>query len=341
MFYIYSPNLQVVLREHIRSHHSGAEMRSANANIPYFGCKVCAASFSCSEDLCAHLIKHSDENTAKHRLPKVGPRKYKRRRKFSLRELPSSNPGQESAVEATDDDSDVDTTRPKAVKRKYSKSRTRFHTTENLQSVAKTLDSVVQHFNSFVSDARNESNRKSHKSKVHKKGLKTNLDHLSKPTMSNNSISGGFLKSTRPAGEGRLRPRTKNVCISTLNTLKAVSSKDLFTENNLLNNIEAAKGRPRTKNVSYHNVKMAKLEPAKFPHVPKPGPGRPKGVKNGAKHKVEARPPPMIENDVLALKAENIQDEEKTGIKVEYTCEMCSETFHKRSELLVHVPIHI
>jgi hypothetical protein len=33
--------------------------------------------------------------------------------------------------------------------------------------------------------------------------------------------------------------------------------------------------------------------------------------------------------------------EDGNEVKVEFTCEMCSETFTKRSELLIHVPIHI
>jgi hypothetical protein len=33
--------------------------------------------------------------------------------------------------------------------------------------------------------------------------------------------------------------------------------------------------------------------------------------------------------------------EDGKEVKVEFTCEMCSETFTKRSELLIHVPIHI
>jgi hypothetical protein len=33
--------------------------------------------------------------------------------------------------------------------------------------------------------------------------------------------------------------------------------------------------------------------------------------------------------------------EDGREVKVEFTCEMCSETFTNRSDLLIHVPIHI
>jgi hypothetical protein len=70
------------------------------------------------------------------------------------------------------------------------------------------------------------------------------------------------VKSTRPAGESRLRPRTKNVTLSTLAALKAVTSKARsFSKDGQ----EVSRMGPRTKNVNYHIVKMEELLTATFP----------------------------------------------------------------------------
>lgn len=86
--------LQVVLREHIRAHHSGSENRISDN---CFECRVCGTMLSSSSDLCAHLVLHSDENTAKHRTPK-GNRKYVRKKRISpsgFDEMDSGSAGDE------------------------------------------------------------------------------------------------------------------------------------------------------------------------------------------------------------------------------------------------------
>jgi hypothetical protein len=53
-------------------------------------------------------------------------------------------------------------------------------------------------------------------------------------------------------------------------------------------------------------------------------------------------------NECAIVKSENGHNIESAAVledgrevKVEFTCEMCSETFTNRSDLLIHVPIHI
>ncbi|XP_069691227.1 zinc finger protein 93-like isoform X3 [Periplaneta americana] len=123
-------NQRVVLREHIRSHHSGPEPRSSSSHAPVYVCKVCAAAFSSSEQLCAHLIQHSDENTAKQRMPKLGPRKYKRRRKLNPHELTllsnvaTTTRGDTSADGDPDSDDDGSSYRRKIAKKKFKQKAT-------------------------------------------------------------------------------------------------------------------------------------------------------------------------------------------------------------------------
>lgn len=72
-------NQRVVLREHIRSHHSVQDTKNGTPTAPYY-CTVCGDVYSSSAELVNHLIEHSDNNTAARRQMPAGPRKYKRRR---------------------------------------------------------------------------------------------------------------------------------------------------------------------------------------------------------------------------------------------------------------------
>jgi hypothetical protein len=86
-------NQRVVLREHIRSHHSAPDQKHGTTDNPFY-CSICGDLFPVSLDLIAHLIQHSDESTASKRVPIVGPRKYKRRRKLKVSEERDSNQGE-------------------------------------------------------------------------------------------------------------------------------------------------------------------------------------------------------------------------------------------------------
>ena len=87
--YSISTCFQVVLREHVRAHHSGTESRlSANC----YECIVCGQMFGSSSELCLHLVHHSDENTAKHRLPNPTQRKVPSSRKKQYQPPPPPPP---------------------------------------------------------------------------------------------------------------------------------------------------------------------------------------------------------------------------------------------------------
>ena len=75
-------NQRVVLREHIRSHHSAPDPAHGTTLTPYY-CSLCGDLFAVSLDLIHHLIEHSDRSTAAKRVQPTGPRKYKRRRKLN------------------------------------------------------------------------------------------------------------------------------------------------------------------------------------------------------------------------------------------------------------------
>lgn len=344
--------LQVVLREHIRSHHSGPEPRTSGSHIAVYVCKVCTEAFSSSEQLCAHLIQHSDENTAKQRMPKLGPRKYKRRRKLNPHELTLlSNPVSTTHGDASadgDPDSDDGSGYKRKISRKKFRQKGKSNTDENFESVVKSFESVIENLNSIVSHSKSDSGKEKVGKEKHKPKRRSAVDGKHSGMKSRTSLpdlsSGGFVKSTRPAGESRIRPRTKNVTVSTLAALKAVTSKARsFSKVGR----DMSRIGPRTKNVNYHNVKMAKLPTATFP----------------------ARKSKLIEtvtDSIHDMRQENVESVSKGGdinttikvegdndvasttlledgkeVKVEFTCEMCSETFTKRSELLIHVPIHI
>lgn len=63
-------NQRVVLREHIRSHHSGPDTKNGSTMTPFY-CTVCSDLFVASSELIQHLIEHSDMNTAMKRQPPV------------------------------------------------------------------------------------------------------------------------------------------------------------------------------------------------------------------------------------------------------------------------------
>lgn len=78
------------MREHIRSHHSAPDPQNGTTLTPYY-CSLCGELFSVSLDLTHHLIEHSDRSTAAKRVQPTGPRKYKRRRRLSDADIPSTS----------------------------------------------------------------------------------------------------------------------------------------------------------------------------------------------------------------------------------------------------------
>lgn len=63
-------NQRVVLREHIRSHHSQPDPNYENSLMPYY-CTVCGNLFKTPQEIIQHLIGHSDANTVNNRQPVV------------------------------------------------------------------------------------------------------------------------------------------------------------------------------------------------------------------------------------------------------------------------------
>jgi len=247
-----------------------------------------------------------------------------------------------------DPDSDDGSSYKRKISRKKFRQKGKSNTDENFESVVKSFESVIENLNSIVSHSKSDSGKERVAKDKHKPKRRSAVDGkhsgMKSRTGAPNLSSGGFVKSTRPAGESRIRPRTKNVTVSTLAALKAVTSKARsFSKVGR----DVSRMGPRTKNVNYHNVKMAKLPSATFP----------------------ARKSKLVEtvmDTVHGMKQENVESVSKDGInttvkvegnnddvasaalledgnelKCEFTCEMCSETFTKRSELLIHVPIHI
>ncbi|XP_026327664.1 serine/arginine repetitive matrix protein 1-like [Hyposmocoma kahamanoa] len=92
-------NQRVVLREHVRSHHSAPERRPNGG--PAYCCVVCGRTLHSSAELVQHLIQHCDANTALKRQPQSGPRKYKRRRKLKAGTSPPNDWGRGSLSPAS------------------------------------------------------------------------------------------------------------------------------------------------------------------------------------------------------------------------------------------------
>lgn len=63
-------NQRVVLREHIRSHHSQPDPNYEDSLMPFY-CTVCGNLFKTSQEIIQHLIEHSDANTVSNRQPVV------------------------------------------------------------------------------------------------------------------------------------------------------------------------------------------------------------------------------------------------------------------------------
>lgn len=234
-------NQRVVLREHIRAHHSGAE---AKVNSCY-ECKVCGYLFGSSVELCHHLVQHSDENTAKHRLPAVGPRKYKRRRKL----LPGEGDGFPDTSESESDS--IISER----KKRYGET-----SKNNLDSVVKACENALGSLNAIVTPVEPK------KPKLEKN-----------PVKSAKLMKGKLAKTEKRAKAAKLLNNTSYASKYVVTRSPAPKNFDDENEEPSLNamlsltdgSLDFARNRPRTKNVNYHNMKTgSKFELATFPLDP-------------------------------------------------------------------------
>ncbi|XP_054271379.1 zinc finger protein 420-like isoform X1 [Macrosteles quadrilineatus] len=356
-------NQRVVLREHIRAHHSGSDSKVNSC----YECKVCGNLFSSSTELCVHLVQHSDENTAKHRLPNMGPRKYKRRRKLGPPSPVKTSPGLDP--DSTDSSDSIPDKNKKLIKKKYSYDSPPLPTTEELEkSVVQACENAIQNIDSLmVKDPKKQKLDKAlkkHKTKALSKLTKlARIEKRAKAAklLNNTSYASKYVVS-RP--DDRERPRTKNVTYPSL-------EDSLET---ILNGSDAIRNRPRTKNVNYHNMKVTKLEPATFPLSKKKNRTKKTYVKrektkstsndylNGVSTKIE--PDLCGESEVSEEKLEtcivddfNIEGVHSEVVHTEFippeppvevmikpelvNCEMCGHGFADRSELLAHIRVHI
>ncbi|XP_075220129.1 uncharacterized protein LOC142323795 isoform X2 [Lycorma delicatula] len=376
-------NQRVVLREHIRAHHSGSDSKVNSC----YECKVCGYLFGSSSELCLHLVQHSDENTAKHRLPTVGPRKYKRRRKLPPHDttnlLLQDEQDQEQDADYFSDTSDSQIDKKKI----YNKRKTKYESRDDYDSVLKLSESAVENINSIVNE---EEQKKIRLEKVARKSkLKAANQKLARnekrakaaKLMNSTSYASKYVVSRPDEDKSSLsppsnydtspgRPRTKNVY--------ANDETELAVET-IVNGADS-RNRPRTKNVNYHNLKTGtKLEPAMFPGGKNKSNKKQRGRKNSSRKDSSSRSKiddvdensftrkiePNIEQENIPVNVNCIEERVECSIvpnlgvnvKLEpvadcmvkteiittdlLACEMCSEMFSDRTDLLNHIRVHI
>ncbi|XP_024084729.1 zinc finger protein 27 isoform X2 [Cimex lectularius] len=280
-------NQRVVLREHVRAHHSGTESRlSENC----YECIVCGQLFVNSGELCAHLVQHSDENTAKHRLPTT--RKSSKKRKLNSTPGFEKLTGMNSTMMTTStttnftqslfsmepDFAEVTNffTPPTPKKKLASPVRhPKLHET-SLDSVMKAGESAIESMNSILAKSSPKRARivRSGKKGFHKGQNKRFQKGKSKTTrlLSNSSYASKYVVS---------QPDEFFVAEGESGNLGLDSSSDPLLTNG---SDSMPRSRPRTKNVSYHNLKTEpRFELATFPVVEEqapPVPSKPKKKKS-------------------------------------------------------------
>lgn len=235
--------LQVVLREHVRAHHSGPDPKCHNTLTPYL-CKVCGETYSTSEEIVAHIVQHCDENTALRRQPQTGPRKYKRRRKLKTEE-----PMLGESFDFMDALSDSDDITKKKIQKKVSiKQQYKSNVEEGYQSVLKSFESSLQNINSIVSNSKSNPMKKATKKKIKKEEKKI----FETPTTSN-------------TGRPKMihTQKTRVPVLGTEGLKRGQKTRTLVTKTPkaVLNE----RNRPRTKNVSCHIEGRQQFAPATFP----------------------------------------------------------------------------
>lgn len=273
-----------MLREHVRTHHSGPDPKCVGSATPYL-CKVCSESFATPEEVVKHIVQHCDDNTALRRQPQTGPRKYKRRRKLKPHETNTMVRRNEFTYDMTDADSGAvagasntacdaasisgvsggggaaggsdseDNTKRKLGK----KNKQRSNVEEGYQNVLKSFESSLQNINSIVSNSKLNVS----KSKVSKKKLRKEDKKQEAQTSS---------QSSRPKMIHTQKTRVP-VELGSDGAKKGQKTKTMVTRTPKVMPNEHKSGavpggernRPRTKNVSYHVEGKMLLTPATFP----------------------------------------------------------------------------
>ncbi|XP_022909616.1 zinc finger protein 569 [Onthophagus taurus] len=372
-------NQRVVLREHIRSHHSGPDPNYSHSVTPYC-CSVCSDMFATSQDLIVHLIHHCDLNTAMRRQPQVGPRKYKRRRKLKPHEIELMNhmdmDEEDDNHDEFTDESDDENDRRKRSKKKSPKSPNKQSSSvpTGFNDVVNSFSTTIENISSFVKN----SGKAKKKIKLEQSlPSRPKMIHTQKTKVAVETTEGGKVRHktktlvtrTQPTelksamGE-RIRPRTKNVSYHVLtpdkyplatfdDTAQAVSnllaSETQNNQNGLEHSLENATGV-----VEQDRKRNNSLEPGRL--IIGPGTKVIRIVKSGMivknKHKDEMEPDqitPDIDTMAMHIKQEvsdstplhELAELSMQHAQSMFKCEMCSEVFTDRAQLLVHVPIHI
>ena len=372
-------NQRVVLREHIRSHHSGPDPNYSHSMTPYC-CSVCSDMFATSQDLIVHLIHHCDLNTAMRRQPQVGPRKYKRRRKLNDMELLSTSMDDEF-VERINNFSDWDDKEKRRKKKKQNKivnKPTDFDYSEEYNNYS-TVDVVNFPTKSNMKPKKKvklEQVVPSRPKMIHTQRTKVAVEmteggkvrHKTKTMVTRTQPT-----ELRSATGERIRPRTKNVSYHILNPEKFPVAT--FPEDDAaqaVSNLLASEPLSQTSNgignssEHFHQMNEEIMEDIK-PVLSKAnnslepgriiiGPGTKvvrivKGgliiSKNKRKDDQEKQLPGVEEQ--LQIKQEVIDPSplhELAEISMQHAlnlfkCEMCSEMFSDKQQLLEHVHIHI
>lgn len=263
----------MVLREHVRAHHSGPDPKCVGSVTPFL-CKVCGLSFGTSEEIVAHIVQHCDDNTALSRQPQTGPRKYKRRRKlkphetntvvrknefsYDMMESGTSGGGNVGGGGGGGGSDSEDNTKRKLGKKNK---QHRLNVEEGYQNVLKSFESSLQNINSIVSNSKLNAS----KSKLSKKKLRK---EEKKETQSSNQSGRPKMIHTQktrvPVEVGsdgaKKGQKTKTMVTRTPKVMPNEHKSGIFPG--------GERNRPRTKNVSYHIEGKLQVTPAIFPTKP-------------------------------------------------------------------------
>lgn len=278
---------QVVLREHVRAHHSGPDPKYVGSPTPFL-CKVCSEAYSTSEEIVAHIVQHCDDNTALRRQPQAGPRKYKRRRKLKPHETNTvvntrrnelydimesgsgggdiggggggrggGGSGSAVAIAAIAGSDSEDNTKRKLGRK--NKQQHRSNVEEGYQNVLKSFESSLQNINSIVSNSKVNTS----KSKLSKKKLRKDEKKNSDAQASNQAGRPKMIhtqKTRVPVEVGsdgaKKGQKTKTMVTRTPKVMPNEHKSGTFAG--------GERNRPRTKNVSYHIEGKQQLAPATF-----------------------------------------------------------------------------
>ncbi|CAB0019127.1 unnamed protein product [Nesidiocoris tenuis] len=245
-------NQRVVLREHVRAHHSGKAGTSENR----YQCCVCKLYLPSSEELCVHYVQHSDENTAKHRMPSV-------RKTTTPKKKKADNPTSSYPMMTMISDHNITIAHetmvespPVVVKKKPSKSLKQ----DKLDAIVKLGKTTLENLSSMAKGKRARivrSGKKGFNKGQNKRYLNKKEKGKTTKSLNNGSYASKYVVS-QPGVEG---PASGMEFIDEPVYEDAAFNDELlnYDDNEDLANGESdscVRTRPRTKNVSYHNMRV-------------------------------------------------------------------------------------